>query len=133
MSRCQAIRKKNREVCVGNMRDVIILQNRNITPPLFNTVDLDEDFQPIDPGTPERFAMIETVTGKTFFDGVGTETPITHIIYIRYDQLVTAETWIEFEDRRFDILAVEDFEERHTFMKLTCTDRGLLTKEASKA
>lgn len=132
MSQCQSIRKRKRNVCVGDMKDVITLQNRNITPPLFNIVDFDEDFQPIDPLNTERFSLIETTTGKTFFDGVNTDTPITHIIYIRFDTTVTSETWIEFESRRFDILKVEDFEERHTYMKLTCVDRGLISKDASK-
>ena len=132
MPKCEFIRKKKRRVCVGDMKDVITLNNRDITPPLFNTVDFDENFDPIDVGNPESFSLIETVTGKTFFDGVNTETPITHIIYIPYNENVTAETWITFEDRRIDILRVEDFDERHQFMKLTCNERGLTSREATK-
>ena len=133
MAICSSIRKKRRKVCVGDMRDVVILQNRNITPPIFNTVDFDESFEPINATNNESLALVETTTGKTFFDGVNTDTPITHIIYIMYDSTVTAETWVEFEGRRIDILAVEDFDERHMFMKLTCLDRGLISKNASKA
>ena len=132
MPRCESIRKKKHRVCAGDMRDVIILNDRDITPPLFNTVDFDENFEPIDAVQPESLALVETVDGKTFFDGVNTETPITHIIYIPYNETVTAETWIEFESRRIDILRVEDFDERHQFLKLTCVERGLTSREASK-
>lgn len=132
MSDCRSIRKKKRKVCVGDMKDPITLQNRDITPPLFNTVDFDEDFQPVDVLVPQVLSLVETVTGVTFFDGVNTETPVTHIIYIPYQEAVTAETWILFESRRIDILHVEDLDVRHEFMKLTCTERGLSNREATK-
>ena len=129
---CQSIRKKKRRVCVGDMRDPITLNNRNITAPLFNTVDFDENFEPIDSSQPETLSLIETVDGKTYFDGVNTETPITHIIYIPFNDSVTSETWIEFEGRRIDILRVENFDERNQFLKLTCNERGLTSREATK-
>lgn len=132
MARCSSIRKKKRRVCVGDMKDPIILNNRNITPPLFNTVDFDENFTPINQLQPDVLSLVETVTGKTYFDGKNTDVNITHEIYISYDALVNASIWITFEDRRIDILKVEDFEERHEFMKLTCNDEGLTSRQASK-
>lgn len=132
MSKCITIRKKKRHVCVGDMVDVITFNNRNIAPPLFDTVDFDEVFTEQDPAIPERLALIETIDGKTYFDGKNTETNITHIIYCAYDESVTAETWITFETRRIDILKVEDLDERHDFLKLTCNDEGLISRESSK-
>jgi SPP1 family predicted phage head-tail adaptor len=99
---------------------MITLQNRAITPPVFDGIDFSETFT----DAAEVWALINTISGKTFFDGVGTEINITHEIYIRYDSTVTSETWIEFNGRRFDILQTEDLEERNEFMRLTCTDRG---------
>lgn len=133
MSKCTSIRKPNREVCIGDMIDPIELHTRTITTPNFETVDFDENFEAVDPTVPRVLSMIKTVKGKTYFDGVGEETIITHNIYITYNPLVTAETWVLFEDRRIDILFVEDLDERHDFMLLTCVDRGLVTKAASKA
>ena len=132
MSVCQSIRKKKRKVCVGDMRDVITLNDRNIIPPIFNTVDFNENFEPQDIVNPESLALVETVTGRTYFDGANTETPITHLIYIPYNPLVTSETWITFDGRRIDILRVEDLDERHEFLKLTCNDQGLLSRETTK-
>ncbi len=129
MVTCIKIRRRKRTVCIGDMQDEITIQDRDIIPPEFGKTDFDENFS----NDLTVWSAIKTVTGKTFFDGVNTDTPITHEIYIFFDATVTAESWIIFEDRRIDILKVEDFEERHEFMLLTCIDRGLLTREASKA
>ncbi len=126
---CTKIRKKKRELCIGDMRDEIILQNRAIQPPVFGTPDFTENFTNID----TVWSLVNTVNGKTFFDGVGTETPITHEIFIRYDVTVTAETWVQFDSNRIDILAVENLDGRKDFMALTCTDRGAVAKAASQA
>lgn len=120
MPQCSKIRRKKRSVCIGDLRSMITLQNRAITPPVFNGIDFSETFT----DAAEVWALINTVSGKTFFDDAGTETSITHEIYIRYDSTVTAETWIEFDGRRLDILQTENLEERDEFMKLVCTDRG---------
>lgn len=132
MPACTSIRKKKRRVCVGDMKDVITLNDRNITPPLFNTVDFDESFTPQDSVNPDSLALVETVSGRTYFDGANTETPITHVIYMPYNPIVTAEAWITFDGRRIDILTVEDLDERHEFLKLTCNDQGLTSREATK-
>lgn len=126
--RCQKIRRKKRQVCIGDLDKEVTLQNRDITSPLFGTPDFDETFTDID----TVWAGINTKSGKMFFDGVGTETLVTHEILIRYDAAVTTETWVEFDGRRFDILEVQDLEDRHAFLILMCTDRGLVTAEASK-
>ena len=125
---CQPIRKKRRNICIGDMEDEITLENRDIAAPLFDTVDYDETFTAPNPAV---WALIETVRGKTFFDGVSTEQDVTHWIYINFDVTVTAETWVKLVDgRRLDILRVENLDERSDFMLLHCDDRG--AKEASK-
>ena len=129
MPKCIRIQRKKRQYCVGDLDEEIILQNRAITPPVFGAVDFTETFT----ATATVWAAIDTVAGKVFFDDVGTETPITHEIGIRFDATVTAETWIEFDSRRLDILNVEDLDERHEFMRLKCTDRGTVAKAASQA
>ncbi len=129
MAKCVRIRRKKRKVCIGDLTDEIILQNRNITPPPFGSADFDESFTTI----ATVFAAINTVSGKTFFDGVNSDINITHEIYIMFDATVTAETWIEFKNRRIDILRVENLEERDEWLKLICTERGPNTLNATKA
>lgn len=128
MPTCNPVRKKRRNVCIGDMDDRVTLENRAITAPEFEGVDFDETFTP----NPPVWAMVRTVKGKTFFDGVGTEIDITHEVGINFDATVTTSTWVTLEDgRRLDILQIENLDERSDYMMLDCTDRG--AKEASKA
>ena len=129
MPKCQKIQRKKRQVCIGDMNEQIILQDRDIGEPLFGSVDFDEDFTNIE----KVWAAVNTVSGKTFFDGTGSETLITHEFLIRFDANVTAETWVEWDGRRFDILEPEDYDGRKEFMRLPCAERGAKTIEATKA
>jgi len=127
MAKCKFLKRPHRKVCLGDLNDLIILQTRDITEPLFDTVDFDENFGDL----PEVYAKIKTTSGRTVFDGVDTDVNVSHEITIRFDPVVTSETWVEFEGRRLDILRVEDLEERHEWQLLLCLDRGV--GEASKA
>jgi head-tail adaptor len=124
---CFKIRKKKRQYCIGDLRDEIILQNRAITPP-FNGIGFSETFT----NQITILSAIETIRGKVYFDGVGTETPITHEIGFRFIEGITAETWILYDERRLDILNLEDLDERHGWLLAQCTDRGLEVREASQ-
>lgn len=126
---CSKIRRKNRKVCIGDLNTEIKIQGRTILPPVFGNPDFNETF--VDNST--VWAMVNTGGGKTFFDGVGTDINISHYVYIRFDSTVTAESWVELNSRRLDILVVEDLEERNEFMKLTCSDRGSNTLGATSA
>lgn len=124
------VRRPRRKLCIGDLRDRIILQSRDITEPAFGARDFDEDFKQQD----GVWASIRTTAGKVFFDGVNTDIAVTHEIRIRYDSRVTAETWIELEDgRRLDVVNVEDLEERKEYLTLLCTERGLGDREAAKS
>ena len=130
---CQKIKRKHRKVAIGDLSELITLQNRNIVEPLFGEPDFDEEFS----GDLEVWAAVTTVNGKTFFDNVGTEgglqSDISHELFIKYESTVTAETWVILGLNRLDILKVEDLDGRNEFMRLTCIDRGLIAQEATKA
>lgn len=116
----------HRGASIGNMRNRIILHDSIIKAPLFGSVDFDEDFQGL-----EAWAAIKSVSGKVLFDSVGVGQEVTHEVFIRYDYNVNAETYVQVDDgRRFKVLSVEDFEERHEYMRLLCTERGF--NEAAK-
>jgi hypothetical protein len=111
----------------------ITLQNRSIAPPKFGTPDFDETFS----DDLDVQAIVKTIRGKTFFDGVSTERLITHEMCIQYEDgvtdsdTVTSETWILFKGRRMDVLSVENCCEDDKVLILTCSDNGI--GEAAKA
>ena len=98
----------------------ITLQNRAITSPLSGTPDFTESFT----NDQNVQAIVKTVRGKTFFDGVSTESIISHEMRIEFIAGVTAETWVILKGRRIDILAVENCCEEDEVLILTCSDRG---------
>jgi SPP1 family predicted phage head-tail adaptor len=128
MASCKKLRRKKRQICLGDLDTQIILQNRVLTAPLFGTPDFDETFTTTD----TVWAMVNTVSGKTFFDNTGVGTNITHSVGIVFDSSVTAETWIELDGNRLDILQKENLDERGEWLILTCVDRGAVAKNASK-
>jgi len=109
----------------------ISIQSRDITPPAYGETVFEESFS----GAISAKAIIKTPKGKTFFDGVNLERPITHEFHVRYvsgtvdDDTVTQENWILYKGRRIDILDVKNCCEDDNKLILTCTDRG--TKQAS--
>jgi len=100
MPKCVRIRRKKRQICIGDLNDVITLQDRAITAPLMG-VDATETFTD---SNPDVWAMIETSAGETVFDGTDTEIDVTHKITIAFVDGITAETWILFKGTRIDIL-----------------------------
>lgn len=130
MTACVTIKRKHRKPCIGDLDREIILHDRAIKPPGFNVVDFDENFTPSN----TVWSSVNTVAGKTIFDGVSQDYSVTHEFVIRYDASVTVETWIEFEGRYFKIVpnGVQDWEERHEWLSLLCTERGLTTNNAAK-
>jgi len=120
MPSCVSIRKKKRKVCTGDMKDLITLQNRAIQGITTSDVDFTENFTE----AAVVWSMIETVQGVTVFDTSNTEIVITHKFYVRYDPTVTSETWIEFDNRKFDIVTVTNLDERKDYLLLQCRERG---------
>lgn len=124
---CSKIRKKKRQICIGDMRDRVIVEDRNLTAPLVG-IDASEVFS----NQSSIFALIETVTGVEFFNSVNQAIDVTHFVYIRFDSSITVEKWLRLENgERLDILQVENLDERNSFLKLRCTNRGSDTKVAA--
>lgn len=99
----------------------ITIQNRDIVAPFFGSQNFDETFS----GDQTVKALVKTIKGKTFFDGVSTEKVITHEFRIAYLAGVTAESWILFKGRRIDILSVINCCEEDTILLLICNERGV--------
>jgi head-tail adaptor len=102
------------------MRDRVIIQTRAITVPSANSVDLTETFS----GDQTVWALVETKTGTQIFDGTNIVGVATHDIYIRFIAGVTFQKWLKFKSIYYDILDVQNLEERDEFYLLRCSLRG---------
>ncbi len=128
MPKCIKLQRKKRLPCVGDLNTEITLQDRAITPPT-TTVDFSESFTE----NAVVWAMMNTVRGKTAFDGAGVEKDISHEFTIRWLTGVDSETWILIENERYDIIDTEDLEERHEWLVLRCAKLGTTTQAVNSA
>ncbi len=126
---CTKIRGKNRQLCAGDLDRKITLTDREIQTTEIGAPDFGEDF----PNPITRWAMVVTESGDEFFAFNNLNKAVTHSFYCRYDSAVTAQNYIEFEGDRYDILSVEDLDERHEWLRLKCTILGDETKPSNFA
>ena len=121
MTKCVKICGRRRQVCIGSMDKLITLQIRALTEPVENSVDYSEGFTAIE----NVWADVKTTSrGEVVFDRANQARQVSHIFGIRYRDDVTTETWIEYEDNKYDILDTEDLEERHDFLLLKSVRKG---------
>lgn len=116
----EVIKRKHRVSCIGDLSERVKLHNRALQVPEFEGYDVSEKFS----GTKTVWANVRTVSGQTFFTGASIDVGLSHEIIIRYDESVTSETWIEFNNNNLKIVSVENLEERNEFLRLRCSERG---------
>lgn len=114
------IKPRKSQVCIGSMRHRIVINVRTLTPPDGTGVDFDETLTE----KKEVEAGLETKDGIEVFDGTNLKGVATHLFYIRAIEGQTAEDWVLFKDRYYNILDIQNFEEMDRFMVLRCTLRG---------
>ena len=112
--------RKRREPCLGDMRDLIKIHDREIGTPNFGDANFSENFS----STKKVWASVKTVSGQTFFTAANVDVGLSHEIIVRYDAAITSESWIELNGNNLKIISVEDLDNRHDFLRLRCTDRG---------
>ena len=127
MTTQKRIRVDHRRLCIGDLRERITLEDRDIAAP--GTVDFDEKFT-----NPTVIpAAVKTLMGVEVFDESNTGTVATHDFFIRYQSGVTQEKWIKWRGDRYDILLPEEFEGRREWLRLRSTLRGPDTRAVNEA
>jgi len=129
MTICQNISPKKRKICAGDLRLLINIQTRAVKSNGFDDPDYGETFTEVK----QVYASIQTTRGFQSFDGVGVNNNVTHKIYIRFDSTlnISADDWVEFENDKYDIVDVENLEERNEFFILYCMKKGSETLNAN--
>ena len=126
MARCKKIQVNRTQVCIGDMNRQITLHTRSITG-LSDGVDFDETLS----APTVVWAAIQTIKGEDIFDGTNVIGTATHNFFIRAINTLTAETWLEYNGEYYDVLDIQNYEERNQFMVLRCSVRGDTSKETN--
>ncbi len=125
MSSRQLQRARLRKVPVGDMRTPVIIHQAQILAPIAG-VDLGRKITAV---VEPWFCKVTTPTGVYAFDSSNIEQIITHDFQGRFVDSVDRDMVIEWNSEYYRIISVEDFEERHEFLRLRCTVRGAIASE----
>ena len=135
MTSCKNITPKKRIICSGDLRDIVIVQVRVLSPKKFDDPDYNETFTE----TKTLRASVQTTRGFQSFKDVGITTQIqnniTHKIYVRFSTsyTITSENWLDFKSERYIIRDVENIDERSEWLLLYCIKKGSDAKLANSA
>lgn len=122
MARCRKIANIKRELCVGSLRHRVTIVDRSLRAPTFSNKNYT-----IEHSNGRAFwASFKTSSGLDSFDGINIEGAVTHVAYIRYNPSanINAQDLLQFKGRNFDILSVENLEERNEWLRLNCVELG---------
>jgi len=123
MGRCVNISPKRRKLCSGDMTFVISIQDRELKGAGFGTTTHTIDFTTVET---IRAAIGTLKPGTEIFDGSNVAQTVTHDFFINHIDFpaITAENWILYDGRRFDIVNVERLDERKRYIRLRCNEKG---------
>jgi len=120
MKQCLPIQNKRRGICAGDLSSLIKIHLRNLTAPK-TSVDFSETMTEII----ETWAMIATSRGSELFDGSNLSNAYTHIFYIRFPPVtLNKDCWVEFNSKHFEIIDIENLDERGEFAAIRCNEKG---------
>ena len=130
MPDCRIIKIKRRKYCAGDLDRLITINSRTFDDQHQNNdIDVKQVF------TPQRtvWAGLETTKGRNTFFVSNLDVTVSHIFIIRWFSGLTAEAWIQYAGENYDILEVENLEERNEWALCYCNVRGDATKAANYA
>ena len=124
--------RKLRKQSIGDMREVISLEERSLTAPDFASAVASETYDKI----LDVWAKVETRSGIEMFNGVNTREEgvaiYTHQFTIRYRDDVTSQTRIRYKDNLYKIIDSENLEERSEYLLLRCRIDGDDSQEVNQ-
>lgn len=134
---CPRKRFAKTKICIGDLRNQIIIQERAQV-----ASEFEDDDTPIESFTDIAtvFAGIKTSStqsiGAALFSGVNLNDRATHTFTIMYDptlaNIEAGNNFILFDSRRFRILSRAINDENNLYIDISCSERGLTENESSE-
>jgi SPP1 family predicted phage head-tail adaptor len=120
MARCTKIKRNNKTLCAGALKETIILKTRAQQAPKTNTASASIRFD----CSRSVKAMVETKSGVDTFDGTNTNSLLTHEFTIRYLSDVDVQNSIEYNCKFFNVERIVNINEENRYLTLICSERG---------
>lgn len=129
MPQCTKIRIKHRKLCSGDLDRFITIMNRTLDAPIDDSTDFQNNFS----NTKKTWAGLSTTKGEDVFFATNLDEAVTHVFYTRFFSWLTTENWIKYKGQNFDILEVEDIDERGEWNAIYCNVRGCSVEPVNHA
>ena len=128
--RCKTIKPNYSRVCIGDLNKKIKIQftsssgnnapNQNAGVGFTNVID--------------AWAMIKTSAVFNPVNGVNIDSGVNTDFYIRYTSSIdfNKQIWVEYNDSKFKITAIDNIDKQDHFVRLRSTERGIKTLGAAQ-
>jgi SPP1 family predicted phage head-tail adaptor len=128
MAKCDTIRVKHRSLCTGDLDRKITLVTRAQDAPI-NIYDYKNSFAT----KLSCWAGLKTTKGRQMFYTTNEDVAVSHIFYVRYSESVYSTDWIQYGSENYDIVDVENIDERSEWIAIYCNVRGLTSSAVNNA
>lgn len=134
MANCAIKKITKRKLCRGDLRNVIKIVTRTLSPSKIDEVGTQEVFEDLITGIQ---AGIETMAGKSTFSQININDDTTHLFYVLFSSIYSAvevnNHMIHYNGEYYKILSLTDDNETGEFIIFQCTNRGDDSLEAATA
>lgn len=117
---CVKINGRKRRICAGDLIHRIGIFDRELLGNVEKKLAYDTSFV----GGESVSALILTRGGSQIIDGVSVTVRATHDFYIRYRADLDSQKWIIYNGVIYDIMEIENLEERNEFLRISCIKKG---------
>ena len=125
MTVCKRISITKKKICIVDLKHKVKVQTRAIVPPE------GVDYSQLLTDVKLAWAALQTKKGVEIFDGTNIIGIATHYFYVRIIADVTFVNFVEYKDKKYRILDVQNLDEDDEFLLLRCTERGESSKNSN--
>lgn len=133
MAKCVFKQRKKTIICTGSLNKSIQFLEKALRP---KTAPFEFDISLKNTLTLlfETWAMNEDGDGQEIFDDVGSRIgQRTDVWYVRYDERITSQTFIQHADNFYKIHNVRPIERNTLYLKIESEIRGNILREAARS
>lgn len=133
MAKCIFKQRKKTIICTGSLNKPIQFLEKALQPKT-SPFELDISLKNTLTLLVEAWAMNEDGDGQEIFDDVGSRIgQRTDIWYVRYDERITSQTFIQYRDDFYKIHKIRPLERNHLYLKIESEIRGDILREAARS
>jgi len=119
MPACKKIPVPRRGICAGDLDRRIKIKARSLLPST-SGVKVGESFATVK----TVWAAMKSTKGRQSWYSTNLDKAVTHAFYVRWYDGIESNFWVEYKSENYDIVEVDNLDERGEFAVLYCNVKG---------